>query len=200
MKTYITFFLLLLFNCAIAQQLPVLTTTSFTNNNDDFKHAKNGNYAMDVDNERNQYVGTWEYNQNGILFQVKIEKIDQYLNKVEYNGEVISYNYSDVVTFKYKLIKNGITLYNNLNTIFADGANIPIAYKKINSNLYGEFLDYSGNVMARIEIEKLNTNPEKIIFNNIVNAYYLLSPPDSYTQGQQLFYIPTEPIEMVKIN
>ena len=58
-------------------QLPVTSTTSLSNPDSDPNFTSNGNYAQDTANERQQYVGTWEYNQNGILFQVKIEKKDQ---------------------------------------------------------------------------------------------------------------------------
>lgn len=200
-KKSIILFTLLIFNFVFAQQLPVLSTTSFANPNDDLSHAENGNYAIDIANERDQYVGTWEYNQNGTLFQVKIEKIDQYLNRAEYSGNIISYTYSDVVTFKYKLIKNGVTIYDNLNTTFTPNDLVPTAFKKSsNTYLYGGFLDYTGGIMASIRVTNLNTTPEKINFYINPMGYYYVNPIETYAEGQQLFYIPIGTIEMVKIN
>ena len=84
MKIYIKLAMLLLCNYLSAQELPVLSTTSLANSEDDLDISNNGNYAVDTNNERNQYVGLWEYNQNGIIFQLKIEKQDQIINKIEY--------------------------------------------------------------------------------------------------------------------
>ncbi len=83
----ITIILIILLGHLIYAQYPVLTTTSLMK--DEFEepnHSKNGNYAKDINNERNQYEGLWRYNQNGVLFELKIEKKNQMLNKQEYNG------------------------------------------------------------------------------------------------------------------
>ena len=59
-------------------QYPVLTTTSLTGNPTlDSNFLKSGNYAIDTNNERNQYVGLWRYENNEILFELKMEKRDQ---------------------------------------------------------------------------------------------------------------------------
>jgi hypothetical protein len=200
MKLYLNIVLILFSNCLLAQ-LPVLSTTSFANPDDDLKHAENGNYAKDIGNQRDQYVGTWEYNQNGILFQVKMEKKDDYLNKAEYNGQVLSYDYADVIIFKYKLVKNGVVIYDNLNqSVSPDGYNASIATKQASYNyLYGSFIDRTRNVGGRVTITKLNTTPAKIIFNVTLGAYYLLNPREYYDDGQPLFTFPTGDLEMVKI-
>jgi hypothetical protein len=200
MKLYLNIVLLLFCNCLLAQ-LPVLSTTSLANPNDNFKHTENGNYAKDLGNERDQYIGTWQYNQNGILFQVKMEKKDQYLNKTEYNGQVVSYNYRDGIIFRYKLVKNGVVIYDDLNqSVFPDGYNASIATKQGGYNyLYGSFIDRTRNVGGRVTITKLNTVPAKIIFNVPLGAYYLLNPREYYDDGQPLFTFPTGGIEMVKI-
>ncbi|QYJ67437.1 DUF6705 family protein [Flavobacterium litorale] len=201
MKLYKVLFTLLIFNCVIAQELPITSYSSFADLSDNENDIKNGNYTVDTNNERDQYVGTWEYNQNGITFQVKIEKIDQFLNKAEHNGQVHSYNYADVVTFKYKLIKNGITIHDNLNYTFTINDIIPTATKETTDNfLYGGFLDYNGQIMATVIITRLNSIPEKIDFNVSPMAYYLLQPTENYIEGQQLFFIPTGNIEMTKID
>ncbi|KAF2516828.1 hypothetical protein E0W68_11475 [Flavobacterium salilacus subsp. salilacus] len=204
MKTYITLFTLLLFNFVSAQQLPVLSTTQLSNADNDMNYGANGNYAMDTANERDQYVGTWEYNQNGTLFQVKIEKKDMDMNQITGSGVpgVDFYNYTDVVTFKYKLVKNGVTIYNNLNTTYTENSTYFPAIQSGGDNyLYGRFLDYTRNVAGIVTVTKLNTtNPEKIIFNISLTGNYKRNPDTYYDDGQPLFTVPTGEIEMVKIN
>jgi hypothetical protein len=199
MKLYLNIVLLLFFNCLLAQ-LPVLSTSSLANPNDNLKNGDNGNYAKDIGNERDQYVGTWQYNQNGVLFQVKMEKKDQFLLKMEHDGQVLSYAYVDVIFFKYKLIKDGVVMYDNLNQIsFPDNYYPSNATKQSDTFLYGSFIDRTRNVGGRVTITKLNTAPAKIIFDVSLGAYYLINPPEYYDDGQPLFTFPTDGIEMVKI-
>jgi len=202
MKTYIKLTALLFLNIALAQEPPVLSTTSLANPNDDSNETINGNYAIDTANQRNQYVGTWEYNQNGTLFQVKIEKKDKYLSQGIYNGQSLFYSFVDVVTFKYRLVKNGVTIYNNINqTSFPASAYIPIATKKgSNTYLYGGFHDATNNVVGSVSITRQNTTPAKITFNLNRYDYDLRNPHSSYDPNQPLFTVPTGSIEMVKIN
>lgn len=193
--------LLLFTNCLFAQLPPITSTTSLSNPDIDPNFCSDGNYAQDTANERDQYVGTWEYSQNGTLFQVKIEKKDQSLNKVEVNGTILCYTYCDEVTFKYKLVKNGIIIHDNLNQTTYNDPYIPTAIKKGTSDdLYGSFRDMANNVMGRVSIKRLNTSPPKITFNLSTGAYYLLNPDESYNPNQPLFSVPTGEIEMVKIN
>jgi len=202
MMRFVLLLLMILINFEVAiAQLPVTSTTSFSNPNHESEHGKNGNYAIDTANERNQYVGLWEYNQNGTLFQVKMEKVDQYLNQGVYNGNVINYNYADVIMFKYRLVKNGVEIYNDLNQVwFPKSYNTSIATKISSANyLYGSFIDQTRKVGGRVSITKLNTTPEKIIFDVSLGGYYFLNPPGYYDDNQPLFTFPTGGIEMVKI-
>jgi hypothetical protein len=96
-----------------SQELPVLSTTSLYNG--EVYHSENGNYARDTHNERNQYVGLWEYNQNDILFLLKIKKMDKVINKREFPGFEPHYNYFDQLTLRYRLVKNNVLLFDNLN-------------------------------------------------------------------------------------
>ena len=65
--------ILVLFVQNIYAQYPVLTTTSLAGDpNLDSNYSKSGNYAMDTNNERDQYVGLWRYQDNEILFELKI--------------------------------------------------------------------------------------------------------------------------------
>lgn len=199
MKIYFKLFLLLTCNFIIAQELPVLTTTSLANQDDEFEHADNGNYAIDTNNERNQYVGTWQYSQNNIVFQLKIEKVDKVLNKIEYQGKVSNYNYCDKIVLRYKLIKNGITLFNNLNEPTIDYVTSS-GIKQANRDLYGRILDHTRNVVGSYTIKKNTGQPNKIIFNLILGNYRLLNDRSYYNDNQPLFSIPIKGIEMVKIN
>lgn len=196
------FALLLCSGFGFAQQLPVTTITSLENPDSDINFGSTGIYAQDTANERDQYVGTWEYNQNGTLFQIKIQKKDQILsNWLDNYGNTIRYNYCDVVFFTYKLIINGNTIYNNLNQdVFPEVYASQAIKKGIDNDLYGSFLDATKNVVGTVSIKRLDTTPPKITFNMSTGAYFLLNPDESYNQNEQLFYVPTGEIEMVKIN
>jgi hypothetical protein len=183
----------------VAAQYPVLSTTSLASTNDENSHTNTGNYAMDTANERNQYVGTWEYNQNGVLFEVKIEKKEQELLGVTSISS--HYFYADVVTFKYRLVKNGQEVFNNLNQAIFTGTDFMSSAIKEGGDNYasGVFYDKTRNVQGVVTIKKLNTTPEKITFEVPLGAYHLMNPPAYYEDGQPLFSIPTGEIEMVKV-
>lgn len=201
MKTYIKIIALLIVNILFAQEPPVLSTTSLSNSDQDLDIGRNGNYAIDSANERNQYVGTWRYNQNGILFEVKIEKKDKHMHGIE-SGTYPYYIFTDVVTFKYKLVKNGVTIYNNLNQVgFPRNATIPTAIK-MGSDTYlrGGYLDVVKPVMGRVNITRLNTTPAKIFFDLNLSNYYFTETDYVPDPIQTLFTIPTGGFEMVKIN
>lgn len=178
---------------------PVLSTTSLANPNDEYLHDNSGNYAVDTADERDQYVGTWEFSQGTILFQVKIEKIEQY----RLGPTTLSpyYSFADVVTFKYRLVKNGQEIFNNLNQIlFPANYFIPTAIKEgADNHLHGSFIDRTRNVMGTVMITRLNTTPQKIKFHIPIGTYTLLNPPSFYDDGQPTFTFPTGEIEMVKI-
>lgn len=201
MKNFIIIIIAFIGLNAHAQLLPVTSTTSLTNPDIDTNFGTNGNYAQDTANERDQYVGTWQYSQNGILFQVKIEKVNQLLSKWEdENGTVFRYTYCDVVIFKYKLVVNGNLIQDNLNQ-----TNLPDLYpseaikKGTDDDLYGSFFDITNNVASRVSIKLLNTATPKITFNLSPGAYYFPNP-DLPNNPEPLFTVPTGEIEMVKIN
>ncbi|TPD73596.1 DUF6705 family protein [Flavobacterium microcysteis] len=200
MKTFITMSLFAISYNLASQELPVLSTTSLYNVEQRFDHPENGNYAKDTHNERDQYVGPWEYSQNGILFQLKIEKMDQVINKIEVPGFETRYNYSDQLTLRYRLIKNNILLFDNLEGSDVD----PIANYAIKLSSYnfadGRIWDYTRNVRGSHTITRLNTNPPKIIFNLERFDYTKLNDSSFYQDGQPLFSIPQNGIEMVKID
>lgn len=184
-------------------QYPILTTTSLTGNPTlDSNFLKSGNYAIDTNNERNQYVGLWRYENNEILFELKMEKRDQFLSKVEYQGQLY-YWYADVIIFKYKLIKNGTVIYNNLDITIPNENYYSRATKHGNSEyLSGSMFDMTRNVSAVVSIKRLPTsNPDKIYFDLSSGAYSLHNPKEFYNNppGVKLFNIPTDGIEMIRV-
>ncbi len=187
--------------CMLAQNLPVLSTTSLANPDEHFLHTYNGNYAKDTANERQQYVGLWEYNQNGILFQLKLDKQDQVINKIEVDGVVSHYNFTDEITVRYRLVKNGTELFNNLNDPLSS-INTSTAFGVKEGNipqLYGRLLDHTRNVVGSFNIVKLVSTPQKILFTMERFNYHIQNPPAYYNDGQPLFSIPQNGIEMVKV-
>lgn len=199
MKNILFISILLLTSFLFAQ--PVLTTTSLAGDpTNDNNFSTKGNYARDFLNERDQYVGLWRYNQNGVLFELKIEKFDKLKSFAMIEG-VEYYFYDDCVVFKYKLVKNGVTIYDNLNTTVTHNHHSTSMKYGVNNFLSGLMLDATRNVRANVTITLLNTNPQKIFFDLSSGAYHLMDP-NGYGQnpGVPLFNIPIDGIEMERIN
>ena len=111
-----------------------------------------------------------------------MEKRDQFLFKIEYQGQ-IHYQYADIIIFKYKLVKNGVVIYDNLNATIPNENYYSQATKHGNSEfLYGSLLDFTRNVMGTVSIKRLQaSNPDKIYFNLSSGGYSLLNPSSYYT-------------------
>lgn len=202
MKKYFIGVGLFLINVAFSQTLPILTTTSLANPEHDLDTAKKGNYAIDKNNERQQYVGLWQYTYGNDIFQIKITKQDQVLNKIEYNGEVSQYNYVDKIIIRYRLVKNGMEIYNNLSENNIDTVNAWGIKQLSRDYLYGRFFDHTRNVIGSYTIRNI-TQPgsmPKILFEMDRFNYRLLNSPAYYEDGQPLFSIPQGIIEMIKVN
>lgn len=182
-------------NFAIAQY-PVLTTTSLANPSDALLHADNGNYAVDTNNERDQYVGSWQYSNNGLFLQLKIEKVDQRFNKTALSD---SYDYSDEVVIKYLLIKNGDVLFDNLNETNLEAIESYGVKRSSDPYLEGLFIEYSRGVLHHYEITRLGTSPETINFNLSRVNCHLMNPPNFYKDGQKMFNIPSMGLVLTKI-
>ena len=73
-------------------------------------------YLKDTDNELNKYEGTWAFSQNGINMTIKLDKILWYKDIPKY--------YKDVVNGNYKLIENGVVIYDDLSDSVSDVSNI----------------------------------------------------------------------------
>ena len=200
MKNSIIILLLTICQNLASQELPVLSTTSLFNEEQQFDHIDSGNYARDTHNERDRYVGLWQYNQNGILFILKIEKMDKVINKREFPGFEPHYNYFDQLTLRYRLVKNNVLLFDNLNQ---DDVDPIVNYAiKLGSDNYasGRIWDRTRNVRGSHTITRLDTNPPKIIFNLGRSNNTLLNEHSFYNDGQPLYSIPADGVEMVKIN
>ncbi|MGV3461224.1 MAG: DUF6705 family protein [Flavobacterium sp.] len=203
MKTTISLLILLLGNALLAQQYPILSNTSLADYEHRMDSAMPGNYAMDTANERQQYVGLWEYNQNGILFQLKIEKADQAMTLIS-NSNSTTYSYADVVVLRYRLVKNGVELFNNLAQTSVsnyDASGIKLGNEDF---LKGYMTDFTRNVYGYYEIKNITPLQQgvtqKILYEMILGNYVKGNPDSFYQDGQPLFSIPLGPIEMVKIN
>ena len=181
----------------------VLSTTSLANSAEDLDKTNNGNYAIDTANERQQYVGTWEYSNSNTLFQIKIEKVDKYFYGIYYHGRLQGgYFFMDAVKIKYQIVVDDIVLFDNLNETNLDL--VGGSGTKLGSDpyLHGSIIDEITKVGVRYEIYKTSaTSPEKIIFKGQRGTMYALRPRTNITapDGSPTF-IPLNEIEMIKID
>jgi len=65
--------------------------------------------------------------------------------------------------------------------------------------LGGRIKDFTRNVTGTFEIKKLEGSPEKIIFILYPALYTLHNPREFYDDGQPLFSLPTNGVEMIKV-
>ncbi|WP_157486188.1 DUF6705 family protein [Flavobacterium sp. Leaf359] len=202
MKMFIIMLFLTMCQNLVSQKLPpVFSTTSLYNGEEYEYNSKRGNYALDTHNERDQYVGLWEYNQNGILFQLKIEKMDKAIYRREYIPESKGHwEYSDILILRYCLVKNDILLFDNLNESDVD----PIVNYAIKFGLRnyanGRIWDRTRNIIGSHTITRLETNPPKIIFKLGRSKNIFMNEITSYYDNQPLYSIPTDGVEMLKID
>jgi hypothetical protein len=196
MKTIQIIIMLLFANNLFAQNYPVLTNTSLANPRNDINYGKTGNYAIDTNNERDQYVGLWRYEGNGMIFDLKIEKVDKYRI-----GEGQYYCFEDIVILRYRIVQNGVELYNNLNTnIYYK--NYLEAYGTKHGDLghlKGQILDVTRNVSCSYFIVKSSTNPEKIKFDIMDGECSKRYAKSFYNDDRPLLDIPIYEVEMVKV-
>lgn len=174
----------------------VLSTTSLADPNHISFIIEHGNYAIDTNHEREQYIGLWRFEENGLLFELKVEAVDQLLQQ---SADGSRYYFWDAVVLKYRLVENGTELYNNLD------ADTPFNYPSIGVKqgdrefLSGRIKDYTRNVTGTFSIRNLNGSPQRILFTLHRTMYTLHNPPDYYQDGNQLFSIPMNGIEMIKV-
>src|SRR5690606_35020227 len=116
----------------------------------DIVHLINhGNYAMDTNNERAQYIGTWRYESNGLLFELKVDAADQFLQQFPDGSK---YYFWDVVVLKYRMVQNDVEIFNNLEAaVSSDYPSIGIKQGDRGS-LDGRIKDFTRNVTGTFSI------------------------------------------------
>ena len=188
-----------------SQSFPVLSTTNQAFTATDDNYLVNGNYSKDIGNIRNQLIGTWRYQAAGVLLEIKIEKRDKELYRTP-----STYRFLDIIIIKYKLVKNGMVLHDNLNAV------IPVnntGYHTYSldyvsdgfyySNTYefrGFINDYYRQVLCDYTLKKTNVNGQDKLLLNISNGNYRIYGDDSmYTPSQKLFSLPLGPILLDKL-
>lgn len=195
MKTFLFSLISSCFFCSLTAQ-EVLSTSSLADPYDIVHLINHGNYAMDTNNERAQYIGLWRYQANGILFELKVEAADQMLEQFP-NGS--KYYFWDAVTLKYRLVKDGVEIYNNLAETVSNNQRSSGLKLGDQEYLGGRILDFTRNVTGTFSITKLNNNPEKIYFMLYLSGYTLHNPREFYDDGQLLFSLPINGVEMIKV-
>ena len=149
---------------------------------------------MDTTNNLNIYEGTWIYNDNlGTIFTLKLRRKDRVLLDT---GN--TYNFADMIISTYKLIKNNILLFDNLNHALPseiaedDGDFGYLSNVSSFSDLDGGFEDVTYNIFANCEIKKLVTpagQPEKISFR--IYGATRRNPQSFYAGLPSAFSVPT---------
>jgi hypothetical protein len=190
-------FLTIFSNCK-AQNRPVLRTVTIAERYSDDFNLKSGDYIKDTNNTLDKYVGSWEYNNgNGTILTIKIQKRSQLIT-VTPKG---SYYYYDKIISTYKLVKNGVTLVDNLNlTIPNYFNNLGVEGMKYGtfhciddiSSATGRITDLTLGIITSAELEYIITGvntPPQIKFSMYGNDSYRIHP-DSFYEGKPTFEIP----------
>ncbi|MDN3707637.1 hypothetical protein QW060_10935 [Myroides ceti] len=189
-----------------AQQYPVLSTTNQANTITDDNYMETGNYAKDIGNIRNQVIGNWRYQTPNLLLELKIEKRDK-----EFSGiSATQYRFKDIIIIKYKLVKNGMVLHDNLNATIPTNSIQNQAYdiNYVSDGYYynttytfkGFINDYYRQVLCSYEMQKTNVNGQEKLLLNISNGNYrIYGNASMYTPSQKLFSLPLGPILLDRV-
>ena len=205
MKTYILLFLTIttFLNCKAQTRFPQRTV----NLSDSFESSfnrQNGDYLRDNENKLNAFEGVWVYDDgNGNKLTLNLRKKEQVLNETRNNN----YRFSDLIILTYKLEKNYITIFDNLNEnlpneiLPTDEGNFGYFsfYESNYNKLSGSYHDVTYNIVSDCTIKKLETlagQPEKIS----LKLYGALRRNDpSFYQGlTEAFSVPNN-IELTKL-
>lgn len=201
MKNIIKLFLLVtifLSNCK-AQNQPILRTIPMEETYSDDFYLKSGDYIKDTNNSLNKYVGTWQYNNgSGTILTIKIQKKSQLITVTPKS----SYYYYDKIITTYKLVKNGVTLVDNLSLpIPNDFNNLSVENMKYGkfscveniNHVTGTITDLTLGIITSAEIELLElsslNSPPQIKFSMYGNDSRRLNP-ESFYEGKPTFEIP----------
>lgn len=197
----------LLFGLGLSAQTshPILRTIPISQAQEEEYDPLSGDYVKDTQNHFNQYLGTWQYNQNGIVFTLKLVSVPKVISMMP-NG---NYYFYDEIISTYKLVKNGITLIDNLSTpstAFTGQTNSDRPkFGTFNNTetfdyINGIITDLTNNIIiSRCEITRLPGTPAKIFFKLYPNHSWKRNPPEFYEGMSSMYSMPNN-IEMVKID
>lgn len=211
MKTKLILILLLLASIySYSQQPPVIRTLSYLQTRASSYTPEVGDYFKDFRNQLDPYIGTWKYEDNGKIFTVKLQRVNQLFWGKSYSDTW--YFYFDCIVLTYKLEdNNGNIIYNNTDLIPTNMASKEFGYfKGLDSDNYlnGSFTDFTTNVLvSHCKITKLDTavgQPEKIYFELFENHTSLirtsLNAPTNYVPGVTPLYSVPNRIELIRID
>lgn len=102
MKTFFSTILISL-TTVLFSQSPILPL------NTPYEQITNNAYLKDTQNQLTPFVGTWNYQQGNTKVTIKFQKV------MEYNDLSNPHYYKDRLKANYKVEKNGVVIYNNLN-------------------------------------------------------------------------------------
>ncbi|WKW46935.1 hypothetical protein P3875_02450 [Myroides sp. JBRI-B21084] len=109
MKKYILILCSLFTLSSFAQ----FTTVDMFNTPGDMGFSENGYYYKDVTGYFNQFIGTWQYQNGTTTYILKLEKRTFTENVTHLNK---TYQYDELIG-ALRVIKNGVILYNDWNTL-----------------------------------------------------------------------------------
>ena len=201
MKNIFLFFAIILFySCNAQTRFPqrIISQTQAHNG----EEILSGDYVKDTENKLNTYEGTWIYNANGIEFILKLEKKEQVLS--DFGGH---YYFYDMIITRYKLVKNNVTLFDNLDATLPhhilsrneEGVFGFFNFAENYSKLSGGFYDFNYNIISNCFLTKIITSvgePERIIFKLWGGIKY--NEPGFYEGLTDAFSIPNN-IELTKL-
>lgn len=187
-----------------AQTYPVLRIVTIQESISEDYNRLSGDYVKDINNLLNPYTGTWKYEGNGMIFILKIQKVEQFIS-ISNNG---NYYYYDKLIITYKFVKNGVTLVDNLNeplinTFYNVGNDIGKKYGsywfKSLDCVSGVITDIPLNITTSSDIFPVNSvggtfNRIKIQYNGMNSIKG--NPADFYI-GKPTFMIPNF-VELIK--
>lgn len=180
-----------------AQTYPILRTVSVEQSLDVNYNELSGDYIKDINNLLNPYVGIWKYEGNGMIFTLKIQKVNQFISV--YNDG--TYKLRDELLITYKFVKNGITLVDNLNEPIINkfynvgnliGSKYGSYWFKSLDSISGVITDIPLNITTSSDIYPVNPiggtfNKIKIQYNGMNS---LRGNPADFYIGKPTFMIP----------
>lgn len=188
-----------------AQTHTIVRTITIENSLTEEYNRMSGDYVKDVNNLLNPYIGTWKYEGNGMIFILKIKKVEQFIS-ISNNG---NYYYYDRLITTYKFVKDGNTLVDNLN------ASIINTFHNLDSGMskkYGVFdfnenTNYLSGIITEIPLN-ITTSSDIYPINSVGGTFNRIkiqyngmnsikgNPVDFYI-GKPTFMIPNF-VELIK--